>query len=87
VSDAPGSLAACEEALLAFFRSDFAGLRVLPRVQLGPAWDGIARTASDDGADLIVMAAGGAPHGPEERALGSRLERVVRTAPCPVLVT
>jgi nucleotide-binding universal stress UspA family protein len=33
------------------------------------------------------MAAGGAPHGPEERALGSRLERVVRTAPCPVLVT
>jgi nucleotide-binding universal stress UspA family protein len=86
VTDALRVLAACEEALLAFLQPDFSGLRVVPRVQLGPAWDRITQTALDDRADVIVMTAAG-PQGMTDRALGSQLERVVRTAPCPVLVT
>jgi nucleotide-binding universal stress UspA family protein len=86
VTNAVRTLAATEEALLAFMQPEFSGLRVVPRVQLGPAWDRITQTAHDDRADVIVMTTDG-PRSPTERALGSQVERVVRTAPCPVLVT
>jgi nucleotide-binding universal stress UspA family protein len=85
-TDALRVLTACEEALLAFLQPAFSGLRILPRVQLGPPWDRITQTALDDRADVIVMTAA-SPKGTAERVLGSQVERVVRTAPCPVLVT
>jgi nucleotide-binding universal stress UspA family protein len=85
VSDTLKMLTACEEALVAFLQPAFSGLRVLPRVQLGPAWDRITQVALDDRADVIVMATAG-PLGMTDRVLGSQVERVVRNAPCPVLV-
>ena len=50
----------------------------------GPAAHGIAEAARDLGADLIVMTTHGRS-GLKNALLGSVTERVVRTAPCPVL--
>jgi nucleotide-binding universal stress UspA family protein len=74
-----------EEALLRFLEPDFTGLRVLPRVLIGAAWEGIIETARAERADVIVMST----HGHDslsDRVLGSHAERVVRSAPCPVIV-
>jgi len=59
-------------------------------MQPGPAWRVIVSTARDDGMDLIVMATHGWMHHHDRsdlhRALvGSVTEKVVRSAPCPVL--
>ncbi|MBI3932039.1 MAG: universal stress protein [Acidobacteria bacterium] len=85
VTDVVESRVPSEEAVLAFLQPDFAGVRVAPRVELGSAWDRITETARQDRADVIVMST----HGPDsltDRVLGSHAERVVRHAPCPVLV-
>jgi nucleotide-binding universal stress UspA family protein len=74
-----------EEALRRFLLPDFAGLRILPRVLIGPAWEGIVETARQERADVIVMST----HGHDslgDRVLGSHAEHVVRGAPCPVIV-
>jgi nucleotide-binding universal stress UspA family protein len=47
--------------------------------------EAIARTASECGADMIVMRSRRRPH--RAAILGSTAESVCRTAPCPVLVT
>lgn len=58
--------------------------RVTTRVATGDAWRAIVERARASAADLIVV---GAHAGPLRRALfGSTAGRVVRTAPCPVLV-
>jgi nucleotide-binding universal stress UspA family protein len=75
-----------EEDLRRFLNPDFRGMRVTPRVLLGPAWDRIVETARSERVDLIVMST----HGHDslaDRVMGSHAERVVRHAPCPVLVT
>jgi len=74
-----------EEALVRFLQPDFAGVRVLPRVQLGTAGDAITRTAREERADVIVMSTRG-HDSLADRVFGSQTERVVRTASCPVLV-
>ncbi len=74
-----------EAALREFLWPEFAGTRVTARVELGSAADQIIRTARAEKADLIVMST----HGHDslrDRVLGSQTERVVRAAPCPVLV-
>jgi len=53
-------------------------------VRRGPAAIGIATTAEEIPADLIVMTTHGRS-GWKNALLGSVTERVVRTAPCPVL--
>jgi universal stress protein A len=74
-----------EEELWQFLKSDFRDVRVTPRVLLGPAWDRIVETARSERVDLIVMST----HGHDsltDRVMGSHAERIVRQAPCPVLV-
>jgi nucleotide-binding universal stress UspA family protein len=76
---------ASEEELWQFLKPDFRDVRVTPRVVLGPAWDRIVETARSERVDLIVMST----HGHDSltaRVMGSHAERVVRRAPCPVLV-
>jgi len=56
-----------------------------PLIKAGKPWEVIVSTASKGGADLIVLG----PHGYtglKHAVLGSVAERVVRHAPCPVLV-
>jgi len=74
-----------EATLRAFLWPEFAATRVTARVELGSAADQIIQTAKAEKADLIVMST----HGHDslrDRVLGSQTERVVRAAPCPVLV-
>lgn len=74
-----------EAALCQFLGSEFAGVKVLPRVLIGSAWDCIIETAALEHADLIVMST----HGRDslaDRVIGSHTERVIRHASCPVLV-
>ena len=61
------------------------GFDAQPALRKGPAWREINATASEAKADLIVIGSEG--RGGLGRALlGSVAEKVVRTAPCPVLV-
>jgi nucleotide-binding universal stress UspA family protein len=80
-----------------FFQSDFPGLEVTARVLNvplapvatdavpGSVWDGIAQTTRLEEANLIVTSTGG-HDSLADRVLWSNTERVVRHAPCPVLV-
>lgn len=64
----------------------FEGLEVHHRVVTGRDWEQIIDVAKRARIDLIVMSTGG-HHGLGDAILGSTTERVVRHAPCPVLVT
>ena len=63
-----------------------AGLEGQTLVAYGAPFDRIITTARDQGVDLIVMGTHGRT-GLPHLFLGSVAERVVRLAPCPVLVT
>jgi nucleotide-binding universal stress UspA family protein len=74
-----------EPALQAFLQPDFRGAPVLVRTELGSPWEQILRVARLERADLIVMST----HGHDsigDSVLGSHAERILREAPCPVLV-
>ena len=74
-----------EGDLAGFLGKGFDGVRVIPQVFLGSAWDRIVFTARVEKADVIVMST----HGHDsltDRVIGSHTERVVRHAPCPVLI-
>ncbi len=60
------------------------GLTVRATLRLGPAWSEIDAAAREGGVDLIVMGTHGRK-GVARALLGSVTEKVVRTAPCPVL--
>jgi nucleotide-binding universal stress UspA family protein len=60
------------------------GLELQSMLRQGPAWSEINAAASQAHADLIVMGTHGR-HGLARALLGSVAEKVVRTAPCPVL--
>jgi nucleotide-binding universal stress UspA family protein len=60
-------------------------IRVVPHLEAGAAPDHIVRLAIDLDADLIVVGTHGSK-GIERLLLGSVAEKVVRYAPCPVLV-
>jgi nucleotide-binding universal stress UspA family protein len=74
-----------EQDLLAFVKPAFGEVALRARVELGSPWDRIVETARMERVDLIVMST----HGRDslaDRLLGSHTERVIRHAPCPVLV-
>ncbi|MGB8463311.1 MAG: universal stress protein [Terrimicrobiaceae bacterium] len=54
-------------------------------VRVGPAFEEITNVTGDCEADLIVITTHG-PTGIRHVVIGSTAERVVRHAPCPVLV-
>jgi nucleotide-binding universal stress UspA family protein len=61
------------------------GVQLDSRIMHGVPFAGIVRLAEEEKADLIVMGTHGRT-GLKHMLLGSVTERVVRTAPCPVLV-
>jgi nucleotide-binding universal stress UspA family protein len=61
-----------------------AGVTMHSLVKQGPTWQTITETATERGADLIVMGTHGR-HGIPRALLGSVAEKVVRMAHCPVL--
>jgi nucleotide-binding universal stress UspA family protein len=74
-----------EPDLQAFLQPEFRGAPVLARTELGSPWEQILRVARLEKADLIVMTT----HGHDsigDSVLGSHAERILREAPCPVLV-
>lgn len=81
---APGEVPS-EAWLWKFFERDFAGLDITAQVHRGPVWERVVETARVEKADLIVMSTRG-HDSLADRILGSNTERVVRHAPCPVLV-
>jgi nucleotide-binding universal stress UspA family protein len=60
------------------------GVAIHPFVRGGSPWEQIAREASARQADLVVMASHGR-RGVSHALHGSVAEKVLRTAPCPVL--
>ena len=74
-----------EAEVVRFLQPEFQGLSVTARVELGPGWESIPSIAGEEGCDLIVMST----HRHDSLAdalLGSRAERIVTLAPCPVIV-
>jgi nucleotide-binding universal stress UspA family protein len=84
-SPAAESAPISEPSLWYSVRESFAGLEMAVRTDQGRAWERIVGQADSEGADLVVMACQGGDS-VDERLLGSNAERVVRHAPCPVLV-
>jgi nucleotide-binding universal stress UspA family protein len=74
-----------EAAVRRFIGSEFDGLRLQAKVTFGSPCQGIAEVARVERADCIVMATCGRDSLPD-RILGTHCERVIRNAPCPVLV-
>lgn len=62
----------------------FLKLEIDTRVEEGTLHSSIRRVADEDGADLVVMGTKGIS-GATEFFVGSNTEKVIRTAPCPVL--
>jgi nucleotide-binding universal stress UspA family protein len=65
-------------------RSGRPGIQVDAVLRRGPAWSEIDAVAKETNADLIVIGTHGR-RGVVRALLGSVAEKVVRTAPCPVL--
>jgi nucleotide-binding universal stress UspA family protein len=76
-----------EEDVQRFLQPELAGLRVEARVYAsGAPWDRIVKAAEEEGADLVVMSTQGLDS-LSDKIIGSNAERVLRHAPCSVLVT
>jgi nucleotide-binding universal stress UspA family protein len=73
-----------ESQVWEFLQPDFGGLRATVRVPGGAAAEAIVEAARLEKTDVIVMSTHG-HHGLADRVRGTRTERVVRHAPCPVL--
>jgi nucleotide-binding universal stress UspA family protein len=74
-----------ESAVFRFIEADLLGQGVRVQVHRGTVWDRIVNAARTEKADLIVMSTRG-HHNLADHILGSNTERVLRHAPCPVLV-
>jgi nucleotide-binding universal stress UspA family protein len=76
-----------EDELRHFLEPDFEGLPVEARVcATGAPWHQIVKTAGEQKTDLIVMSTQGLDS-LHDKIIGSNAERVLRHAPCTVLVT
>ncbi len=86
----PGGLfdgleAASDEALQTQLKLyEKSGVKMRGALRMGPAWREVGVVAEQEKADLIVMGTHGR-RGVVRMVLGSVAERVVRSAPCPVL--
>jgi len=67
-----------------FVEQNFSGMEVEPLVVSGEIAEKICEVARDRGIDLIIMGTHGR-RGLEKALFGSVAEKVVKTAPCPVL--
>ena len=74
-----------ESWLWKFVERDFPGIQVNAQLHHGPVWQRIVEAARLEDADVIVMSTRG-HDSLGDRVMGSNTERVVRHAPCPVLV-
>jgi nucleotide-binding universal stress UspA family protein len=74
-----------ESSVFRFVEADLLGQAVRVQVHRGTVWDRIVHAAREEKADLIVMSTRG-HHNLADHILGSNTERVLRHAPCPVLV-
>jgi nucleotide-binding universal stress UspA family protein len=74
-----------EAWLWKLFQEDFKDVPVTAQVHGGQVWRRLTEVAAVEKADLIVMATRG-HDSLADRIIGSNTERVVRHAPCPVLV-
>jgi nucleotide-binding universal stress UspA family protein len=87
VPDVPLPRVPTEDELRRFLQPDFDGLPVETQVcATGAAWHQIVKTAEEQKTDLIVMSTQGLDS-LHDRIIGSNAERVLRHAPCTVLVT
>jgi nucleotide-binding universal stress UspA family protein len=87
VPDAPLPRVPTEEEVRVFLQPDFVGLPVEARVcATGAPWHQIVKTAEEQKTDLIVMSTQGLDS-LHDKIIGSNAERVLRHAPCTVLVT
>jgi nucleotide-binding universal stress UspA family protein len=76
-----------EDELRRFLQPDFEAVPVEARVcTTGTAWHQIVKTAEEEKTDLIVMSTQGLDS-LHDQIIGSNAERVLRHAPCTVLVT
>jgi nucleotide-binding universal stress UspA family protein len=75
-----------ETTIWKFFQAEFADVDVTAQVHTGPVWERIVHLAQVEKADLVVMSTRG-HDSLADRVVGSNTERVVRHAPCPVLVS
>ncbi|RUM87759.1 MAG: universal stress protein [Thermodesulfatator sp.] len=67
-----------------FVEQNFSNMEVEPLVSSGEVAEKICEMAREKGADLIIMGTHGRK-GLEKALFGSVAEKVVKTAPCPVL--
>jgi nucleotide-binding universal stress UspA family protein len=74
-----------EESLREFVHEDLGGLRLSVAVRTGHVWERIAHAAEALKDGLVVMSTSGHDSF-SDKILGSNTERVLRHAPCPVLV-
>ncbi len=86
LSGVPAPVAPPEPRVVqSFCQADFDELPVRACVAGGPVWASICKLAESERADLVVMSTRG-HDSLADRIIGSNTERVVRHAPCPVLV-
>jgi len=84
--DAPLPRVPTDDELRRFLQPDFDGVPVEARVfTTGAPWRGIVKAAEEQRTDLIVMSTQGLDS-LHDKIIGSNAERVLRHAPCPVLV-
>jgi nucleotide-binding universal stress UspA family protein len=85
--DAPLARVPTEDELRRFLQPDLEGLPIEARVcTTGAAWHQIVNMAQEQNTDLIVMSTQGLDS-VHDKIIGSNAERVLRHAPCTVLVT
>lgn len=85
IPEAQGVVIPSEASLWKFLKPDFEGVEITAQVHQGTIWERIGHVARVEKADLIVMSTRGHDSF-ADRIVGSNTERVVRHAPCPVLV-
>lgn len=73
-----------EKTLADFAGQHFSGLEVEPKVTCGEFAEEILHCAKEQGADMIVMGTHGR-RGMDRLLFGSVAEKVLRSAPCPVV--
>ena len=86
VAASAGEVAAARAALARFLPMELARLAPRMLVETGEAWEAIVGAAERTAADLVIVSTGGRD-GLGDAVLGSTAERIVRHAPCPVMVS
>jgi universal stress protein A len=74
-----------DEEVALFLEPECWGVHVTPRVEMASSWESIPALAAREGCDLIVMSTR-RHDSVADSILGSRAERIVALAPCPVVV-